>query len=59
MQVIILPVQLMTGIFGMNFQGKNPEDPLDSEGGMDQLYWEYGYESFWALAAVCTIFIIW
>ena len=28
--VIILPVQLMTGIFGMNFQGKNPDDPLHS-----------------------------
>jgi Mg2+ and Co2+ transporter CorA len=35
--VIILPIQTMTGLFGMNFED------------MAELRWEYGYHMFWTL----------
>ena len=44
----IMPVQLLTGVFGMNFaSGTEPlglQDPL--------LRWEYGYVFFWLLSLV-------
>jgi len=40
---VVMPVQLLTGMYGMNFK-KMPE-----------LHWDYGYYYFFALASVLTV----
>ena len=49
--VTIMPAQLCTGVFGMNFEGNNKgEGPL----GGGELQWKYGYPMFWVLVLVLT-----
>jgi Mg2+ and Co2+ transporter CorA len=40
--VVAIPAQLLTGYFGMNFEG------------MWLMHWEHGYALFWAAVAACT-----
>lgn len=47
--ISIMPMQLLTGIWGMNFDN------------MPELRWEYGYLMFWMLATfvlVCALLFI-
>ena len=44
--VTILPIQLLTGLFGMNFED------------MIELQWEYGYHMFWALVAGSVVTVL-
>eukprot|EP01043_Picozoa_sp_COSAG02_P071003 COSAG02_NODE_12802_length_1490_cov_1.480230_2_plen_135_part_00 len=44
--VTILPIQMMTGIFGMNFET------------MTELEWQYGYHMFWLLALTSVLTIL-
>ena len=51
--VTIMPTQLLTGLFGMNFVGEfDPETGAIGPGGMVELNWKYGYAMFWVLVAV-------
>ena len=45
--VTILPIQMMTGIFGMNFEPT-----------MAELKWEYGYHMFWILVITSVLTIL-
>lgn len=44
--VTILPIQTMTGLFGMNFTD------------MAELQWEYGYHMFWGLVLSSMLTIV-
>eukprot|EP01051_Picozoa_sp_SAG22_P014068 SAG22_NODE_1657_length_3885_cov_6.187005_3_plen_640_part_00 len=46
--VTIMPAQLLTGLFGMNFVGSG------DSGGMAELEWQYGYPLFWGLVGALT-----
>ena len=50
--VTIMPAQLFSGLFGMNFVGTQTEENPDGYGGMAELEWEYGYPMFWTLVGV-------
>ena len=60
--VTIMPIQLMTGIFGMNFSygdGTCPDDPNgDACPAMWELHWKHGYRAFWALGLALTGLVI-
>jgi Mg2+ and Co2+ transporter CorA len=43
--VTIMPFQLLTGLFGMNFADPDGDGPASEQ--MAELYWEYGYMMFW------------
>ena len=51
--VTIMPTQLLTGLFGMNFVGD-----ASGIGGMSELQWKWGYPMFWILVGVFTSTII-
>eukprot|EP01047_Picozoa_sp_COSAG01_P008431 COSAG01_NODE_333_length_18717_cov_40.372072_3_plen_221_part_00 len=60
--VTIMPIQLMTGIFGMNFSYGDGTCPDDPDGGacpaMWELHWKHGYRAFWALGLALTGLVI-
>lgn len=56
--VTIMPAQLFTGLFGMNFVGTQTEENPEGYGGMAELEWEYGYPMFWTLVGISTCSIL-
>eukprot|EP01052_Picozoa_sp_SAG31_P027676 SAG31_NODE_2607_length_5389_cov_1.257467_5_plen_364_part_00 len=53
--VIIMPAQLLTGIFGMNFEsGIDDEGAFTGPLGAGELQWKYGYPMFWTLVLSLT-----
>ena len=62
--VVIMPYQIMTGLFGMNFVDVNP-DHIDAATGeaspeyglpnMPLLTWKHGYLFFWLIGGVLTL----
>ena len=51
--VTIMPFQLLTGLFGMNFVGEE-----DDGAQMAELHWKYGYAMFWAVGSFLTAVIL-
>ena len=53
--VIVLPLTLITGIYGMNFVGRAPDGTMVSRFNMPELYWKYGYLFTLAMMALVGI----
>ena len=51
--VTIMPFQLLTGLFGMNFAGDD-----SGFGEMAELSWSYGYHMFWTIGICATLCIL-
>ena len=47
----VIPAQLLTGIFGMNFASTTNEMGLQDP----FLKWEHGYLFFWLVSILCTL----
>lgn len=52
----LLPIQILSGVYGMNFQKE------DGSPGIPELMWENGYMYFWGLSlglAMCACLFLW
>lgn len=60
--VIVLPLTLITGIYGMNFYRKEPSGETLSVWNMPELYWKFGYPATigtMVLIAATLLFVFW
>jgi len=60
--VVVLPLTLITGIYGMNFFRHRPEGEYTSYWNMPELYWDYGYLitlGMMGLIALGMLYLFW